>query len=335
MLYRLLRPFLFALPPEVAHSTTLAGLKIAHHLGLLKDFAPSGRCEPIELLGLRFPNRLGLAAGLDKNGHCIDALGALGFGFIEVGTVTPLPQAGNPKPRLFRLIPDRALINGMGFPNDGAATVCRRLGHRKFPGVCGINIGKNAATPIDSAVDDYLACLSACYSTADYIAINISSPNTHNLRSLQQGAQLRHLLGALVAARQTLRGATGRQVPLLVKLTVDLDTDEMIDAALAAVECGIDGVIASNSTVHRDTLTSTIAPTNGGLSGAPLFRRSVVAIGLIRKAVGEGVPIIGVGGVGNARDALEMRAAGADLIQVYTALIYRGPALIREIVDVL
>ncbi len=328
--YRYLRSLLFALPPEAAHAATLVGLKLANQFGLLSGLVPSSSA-PVALMGLHFPNRLGLAAGLDKNATCVDALGAMGFGFIEVGTITPRPQSGNPQPRLFRLIEGHALINRMGFPNDGAEAVCKRLRKRRYKGVCGVSIGKNAITPLQDAASDYVACLTAVYPSADYVAINISSPNTAELRRLQQGELLRSLLTTLLGARDALIRDHRRKVPILVKLTADLDEAELSNAARTAIECGIDGIIATNTTVRREGLVSSIGVADGGLSGAPLLRRAIQAVQCIRAEVGSDFPIIGVGGIGSAEDAVAMRAAGADLLQIYTGLIYRGPALIHEI----
>jgi dihydroorotate dehydrogenase len=331
-LYRYLRPLLFALPPEAAHAVTLAALNTAHHLGLLSPLAMRQSSVPVSLMGLSFPNRLGVAAGLDKGATCIDALGALGFGFVEVGTVTPKPQEGNARPRLLRLIDDQALINRMGFPNDGAQIVCERLRKRRYLGICGVTIGKNAATPLHDAASDYVACLASVYPCADYVAINVSSPNTVELRRLQQGDMLKSLLIALLEARVGLLRETKRTVPILIKLTADLEVDELASAAQISIACGIDGVIASNTTVRREGLKYS-GREGGGLSGAPLLPRAIQAVQCIRAEVGSSFPIIGVGGIDSADDAMAMRVAGADLLQVYTGLVYRGPALVREIIQ--
>jgi dihydroorotate dehydrogenase len=329
-MYQLIRPLLFALPPEAAHAVTFAGLRWAHRCHLLSSSTPS--VEPVSLMGLQFANRLGLAAGLDKNAMCVDALGALGFGFVEIGTVTPLPQAGNPKPRLFRLVSDRALINRMGFPNEGIKVVCERLSHRQYRGICGVNIGKGVATSLENAAVDYEACLRAVYPYADYVAINISSPNTKDLRQLQTGERLAALLNAMVSVRSELVQAHGRSVPLLVKFTADMEEADLIDAARTVVANGIDGIIATNTTIQRQGLKSSIQEA-GGLSGVPLFNRAISAVRCIRATVGKGYPIIGVGGIATAQDAITMCAAGADLVQIYTGLIYRGPALVTEILQ--
>jgi dihydroorotate dehydrogenase len=284
-------------------------------------------------MGLTFPNRLGLAAGLDKNAVCVDALGALGFGFIEVGTVTPKPQRGNIKPRLFRLTEDRALVNRMGFPNEGVEMICARLRKWRYGnanGICGVNIGKNAATQLADAASDYVSALTAVYPVADYVAINISSPNTLELRRLQRGELLRSLLSALQATRSVLVREFGRNVPLLVKLAADLEDSELIDAVQVSVACGVDGIIATNTTVRREGITHRNRE-EGGLSGAPLLRRALHAVQCIRAEAGSDFPIIGVGGIDSAEAANAMRSAGADLLQVYTGFVYRGPKLIQEV----
>jgi len=328
-MYSLIRPLLFALAPETAHGVTLNALRIARRIGVL----PAQRADssPIELMGLRFPNRLGIAAGLDKNASCIDGLGALGVGFVEIGTVTPRPQRGNSRPRLFRLIDDHALINRMGFPNEGQQAICERLRSRRYQGVCGVNIGKNADTPLQDAARDYADCLTAVYSFADYVVVNVSSPNTTGLRNLQSGDALRWLLDALIATRTLLERDRGRHVPILVKLTADLTDADLIDAVRAVLSCGIEGIIATNTTVDRIGLRSAHAKESGGLSGAPLLPRAIHAVECIRAEAGSDFPIIGVGGIGSAADAIAMRKAGANLMQIYTGLIYRGPTLIREI----
>jgi dihydroorotate dehydrogenase len=329
--YRYLRPLLFALPPEAAHAATLVALTTAHRLGLRSLLALRQPSAPISLMGLPFPNRLGVAAGFDKNATCIDALGALGFGFVEVGTVTPKPQAGNVRPRLFRLVDDQALINRMGFPNDGMQRVCERLLRRRYAGICGVNIGKNAATPLHEAASDYVVCLTGVYPYADYVAVNISSPNTAELRRLQQADRLSSLLTTLLEVRAVLIGESRRHVPILIKVTADLVEDELADAARTARACGIDGIIATNTTVRREELRC--ASEEGGLSGAPLLNRAIHAVQCIRAEVGSSCSVIGVGGIDSAEDAMAMRTAGADLVQVYTGLVYRGPKLIREIIE--
>lgn len=291
--------------------------------------------DPVTVAGLTFPNRIGLAAGLDKNGRCIDGLGAMGFGFIEVGTVTPKGQPGNDKPRMFRLPEKQALINRLGFNNEGLdsfiANVRRSWSFRQAGGLLGLNIGKNAATPIERAVDDYLIGLEGVYPHADYITVNISSPNTKNLRQLQSDDALDALLGPLQARRLALQASSGRTVPLFVKIAPDLDEEQVTVIAASLQRHGIDGVIATNTTISRDAVQGLQhAQETGGLSGAPVFEASNRVIRLLRAALGKDYPIIGVGGVLSGEDARAKLQAGADLVQVYTGLIYRGPALIPE-----
>jgi dihydroorotate dehydrogenase len=296
--------------------------------------------DPVTLAGLRFPNRVGLAAGLDKNARCIDGFGAMGFGFVEVGTVTPLPQPGNPKPRMFRLPQANALINRLGFNNDGLdafiANVQRsslRAGARPNPMLLGLNIGKNAATPMERATDDYLACLEGVYPHADYVTVNISSPNTKNLRTLQGDAALDALLGALAARRQTLSQQHGKRVPLFVKIAPDLDAAQVTVIVQALQRHGMDGVVATNTTLDREAVKGLAHATEvGGLSGAPVFEASNRVIGQLRAALGREYPIIGVGGILSAQDALGKIRAGADVVQIYTGLIYKGPELVRQAV---
>jgi dihydroorotate dehydrogenase len=290
--------------------------------------------DPVTIAGLAFPNRIGLAAGLDKNGRCIDAFGAMGFGFVEVGTVTPLAQPGNPKPRLFRIPEAGALINRLGFNNDGLPAFIANIGQARFRargGILGLNIGKNAATPIERATDDYLAGLAGVYPHADYVAINISSPNTKNLRTLQSDAALDALLAALAARRAELADEHGRKVPMFLKIAPDLDAAQIEAIAATVARHRVDGVIATNTTLARDGVVGHAnAGESGGLSGAPLARRSNEVIAGLRAALGTRFPIIGVGGVMSGRDARAKREAGADLVQIYTGLIYKGPALVRQ-----
>lgn len=333
--YALTRPFLFGLDAEVAHEVTLDAIARLQRTPLQRLWAQPRVSDPVELAGLRFPNRIGLAAGLDKNGRCIDGLGAMGFGFVEVGTVTPLPQPGNPKPRLFRLTPAQALINRFGFNNDGLqafiANVRRARSFRAGGGVLGLNIGKNAATPIERALDDYLLGLDGVFPHADYVTVNISSPNTKDLRSLQSDAALDGLLSALVQRRDALARRHQRKVPMFVKIAPDLDDAQLGVIAAALKRHGIDGVIATNTTVSRDAVRGLPhAEESGGLSGAPLLEASNRVIGALRAALGAKVPIIGVGGVLSADAARAKRTAGADLVQIYTGLIYKGPALVSE-----
>ena len=332
-MYALARSLLFALDAERAHGLTLAGLRVGHRLGLLRIAAAAQPAQPLELMGLTFANRIGLAAGFDKNACCIDAMGALGFGFVEVGTLTPRGQAGNPRPRVFRLPKARAVINGMGFPNEGVAAAVVRLRRRLYTGVCGVNIGKNAATALEQATGDYVAALQAVYEYADYVTVNISSPNTQGLRLLQQGEQLRPLLQALLEVRAQLAQRVGWKVPLVVKLSPDLAPDDLAATAQVIRELSLDGVIATNTTLDRTGVAGLPhAGRPGGLSGAPLHSRSVAVVRELRALLGPDMPLIGVGGISSAADAAAMLAAGADLIQIYTGLIYRGPGLVRELV---
>jgi dihydroorotate dehydrogenase len=280
---------------------------------------------------LHFPNRVGLAAGFDKNGLFVDALGALGFGFIEVGTVTPRAQPGQPRPRLFRIRAARALINRMGFPNDGAMVVAARLSRRTFPGVCGVNIGKNATTPLESAARDYVDCFRAVAPCADYVAINVSSPNTEGLRRLQEIEQLQPIVAAVIAEREQLLTATGRRVPLLVKLSPDLRQADFVNIARLVRQSALDGVIATNTTLRRDGVEHRWHARAGGLSGAPLRPLALQAVRLLRAELGGGVPIVAVGGISTAAHARGAIAAGANLVQVYTGLIYEGPSLVQRL----
>ena len=333
--YGLARPFLFGLDPEQAHELTLHSLARLQNTPAQHLWQQARVQDPVTLAGLRFPNRVGLAAGLDKNGRCIDGLGAMGFGHIEVGTVTPLAQPGNPKPRMFRLPARQALINRMGFNNEGLAAfianVQRARSFRASGGILGLNIGKNAATPIERAADDYLACLAGVYPHADYVAVNISSPNTKNLRALQGDEALDALLSALQARRKKLAREHGKTVPLFLKIAPDLDEAQVGVIAATLKKNGIDGVIATNTTLARDAVKGQPhADEAGGLSGAPVQEASNRVIRQLRTALGAGYPIIGVGGVMSGEDARAKVEAGADLVQIYTGLIYRGPALVAE-----
>jgi dihydroorotate dehydrogenase len=324
MLYALLRPLLFRIEPERAHKLALDALSV---LGRLPQAQPPG--SPVELMGLRFPNRIGLAAGFDKQALAVDGLGRLGFGFIEVGTVTPVGQAGQPRPRLFRLPHERALINRLGFPNDGAAACAGRLARRRYPGIVGVNIGKNATTPLDEAAADYVSALRDVHAVADYVAINVSSPNTAALRDLHRPQRLAPLLQAILTERARLRELDGRTVPLLLKISPDLEAASLRDVATVLGEVGLDGVIATNTTVTRPGTTARISQT-GGLSGVPLQHLALQSVATLRELLGPDFPIIGAGGVDSLRSARAMRVAGADLVQIYTGFIYRGPALVRE-----
>jgi dihydroorotate dehydrogenase len=332
--YALARPFLFGIDPEAAHDLTLAALERVQHTPLVCLVAQPRIDDPVVVAGLRFPNRIGLAAGLDKNGRCIDALAAMGFGFIEVGTVTPKAQPGNPKPRMFRIADRQALINRMGFNNEGLesflANVQRSL-FRSKGGILGLNIGKNAATPIERAADDYLACLDGVYPQADYVTVNISSPNTKNLRALQGDEALDALLGALRERADQLCRRHGRSVPLFVKIAPDLDEAQVGVIAATLRKNAIDGVIATNTTISRDAVKGLPhAEEAGGLSGAPVFEASNRVIRQLRAALGPGYPIIGVGGVMSGADAGAKVEAGADLVQLYTGFVYQGPTLVTE-----
>ena len=332
--YGLARHVLFGLDPETAHDLTLAALAGAQRTPLICGVAQRRIDDPVVVAGLKFPNRVGLAAGLDKNGRCIDGLGAMGFGFVEVGTVTPRSQGGNPKPRLFRLPEAQALINRLGFNNEGLAAFIanvKRARFRERGGILGLNIGKNADTPIDTAVDDYLIGLAGVYPHADYVTVNISSPNTANLRALQADDALAGLLSALQARRAELAKQHARLVPMFVKIAPDLETAQIQTIAAALRRYKVDGVIATNTTVARDAVKHLEHGREaGGLSGAPVFDASNRVIRLLRSALGAKFPIIGVGGVMNGADARAKVAAGADLIQLYTGFIYRGPVLVTE-----
>ncbi|AMM26540.1 quinone-dependent dihydroorotate dehydrogenase [Variovorax sp. PAMC 28711] len=337
-LYGLARPFLFGFDPEHAHELTLGALARTQNTPLACAYASPRVDDPVTLAGLNFPNRIGLAAGLDKNARCIDAFSAMGFGFVEVGTVTPKPQPGSAKPRIFRLPQRDALINRLGFNNDGldafVANVQRarfRKSTAKTPMLLGLNIGKNGATPIERATDDYLIALDGVYPHADYVAVNISSPNTANLRTLQSDEALDTLLGAVASRREELTALHGKRVPLFVKIAPDLDAAQIAVIAAALQRHGMDGVIASNTTLSREAVSGLPhAEETGGLSGAPVREASNRVIAQFRAALGPGYPIIGVGGVLSGADAKAKIAAGADVVQMYTGLIYRGPALVRE-----
>ncbi len=332
--YALARPFLFGLDPEVAHELTLHALARTQGTPLGWAYCAGMVDDPVQLAGLRFPNRVGLAAGLDKNARCIDALGSMGFGFVEVGTVTPNAQGGNPKPRMFRLPRAQALINRLGFNNDGLDTFLANVQQSSFRAkgrILGLNIGKNATTPIHDAARDYLTCLDGAYPHADYVTVNISSPNTRNLRALQGDAALDALLCALQSRREQLRQRHGRHVPLFVKVAPDLDQNQVDSIARSLQRHAMDGVVATNTTVERSAIEGLPhAQEAGGLSGAPVFEASNRVIRQLRVALGKDFPIIGVGGILHARDAVEKIAAGADLVQIYTGLIYKGPALVQQ-----
>ncbi|MDM0044064.1 quinone-dependent dihydroorotate dehydrogenase [Variovorax dokdonensis] len=340
--YGLTRPFLFGMDAEQAHEITLGALARTQNTPLACFYSQARTDDPVQLAGLHFPNRVGLAAGLDKNARCIDAFSAMGFGFVEVGTVTPKAQPGNPKPRIFRLPEREALINRLGFNNEGLDAFVRNVQQARFrkrgnikggkPMLLGLNIGKNAATPIERAVDDYLICLEGVYPHADYVTINISSPNTANLRSLQSDEALDALLTALAQRREALAEAQGRRVPLFVKIAPDLDEAQVSLIAATLRRTGMDGVIATNTTLSRDAVAGLRhAEEAGGLSGAPVREASNRVIAQLRAALGPGFPIIGVGGVMSGQHAKDKLSAGADVVQIYTGLIYKGPELVREV----
>jgi dihydroorotate dehydrogenase len=332
MLYTLARPALFALDPEFAHEFTLASLKLIERGGLARLLADTAPAPRVKLMGLEFPNALGLAAGLDKNGEYLDALAALGFGFIEIGTVTPRAQPGNPRPRVFRLPEAQALINRLGFNNQGVERLIANVARARYRGVLGINIGKNFDTPIGRAADDYEFCLAKVYPYASYVTVNVSSPNTKDLRQLQGADELGALAGKLKTEQKRLADAHGRYVPLVLKVAPDLDDAELEAIAKCLLRHGLDGVIATNTTVSRAAVAGLRhAQEGGGLSGAPLRTPSTEVIGKLSRLLEGRVPIIGVGGIMSAADARAKLAAGASLVQIYTGLIYRGPGLIGEI----
>ena len=334
--YSLARRALFALDPEVAHELTLHSLAKIQRTPLEWAYCNSRVDDPITLAGLAFPNRVGLAAGLDKNARCIDGLAAMGFGFIEVGTVTPLAQSGNPKPRMFRLTKANALINRLGFNNDGLEAFIanvQRSSIRKTAGgpLLGLNIGKNAVTPIERATDDYLMGLEGVYPHADYVTVNISSPNTKNLRTLQSDEALDGLLSAIAAQRKTLAKTHKKSVPIFVKIAPDLDEAQVKVIAATLLRHKMDGVIATNTTLSREAVKGLPhCDEAGGLSGSPVLQASNRVISQLRSALGKNFPIIGVGGILSADDALSKIKAGADVVQIYTGLIYQGPDLVRD-----
>jgi len=333
-LYPLARKCLFHLDPESAHHVSMAGLRIAEKsglLGLLSSEDPLAK--PVEVMGLQFPNRVGLAAGLDKEGNTIDALGRLGFGCIEVGTITPKAQPGNPRPRLFRLIPQEAIINRMGFNNSGIDIgVLNVLRSNKFRGVVGFNIGKNKVTPNEQAADDYLACLRKAYLVAGYIAVNLSSPNTPGLRELQSAEASARLLDVLKKEQAKLAEQYERYVPLVFKVAPDLEEDQIRDLSKVFLDGGLDGLIATNTTLDRDGVKGHPSGEEaGGLSGKPLLKKSTAVLQAFSSHLGGKIPLIGVGGIASVDDAREKIKAGASLVQVYTSFIYQGPKLVRAI----
>ena len=331
-LYALAKPFLFQLDAENAHDLTLKSLKIAEKLGLLALLPKPEKCQPKTVMGLTFPNRVGLAAGLDKNGAVIDGMAALGFGFLEIGTITPRPQPGNPKPRLFRVKEAEGIINRFGFNNLGVDNLIQNVQASKYRGILGINIGKNFDTPNERAVDDYLICMRKVYTHASYITVNISSPNTKNLRQLQEKDALDALLASLKAEQKVLAEKHGQYVPIALKIAPDLDEMQIIEIADLLKLHQFDGVIATNTTLARDMVTGLPnASETGGLSGAPVREKSTLVISQLSKQLAGELPIIGVGGILSGADATEKIAAGASLVQVYSGLIYRGPSLVHDI----
>ncbi|WP_374088648.1 quinone-dependent dihydroorotate dehydrogenase [Methylomicrobium lacus] len=332
-LYPLLRPLLFKLNPEAAHGVTLKLLDMASASAIGRWLYPEIKAEPVEVMGLTFKNPVGLAAGLDKNGDHIDALAALGFGFIEIGTVTPRPQPGNPKPRLFRLPEHQAIINRMGFNNLGVDHLLEQVRQADYQGILGINIGKNFDTPIERATDDYLIGFRKVYASASYVTINISSPNTKNLRQLQQGDELKNLLSALKEEQFKLAETHLRYVPIVVKIAPDLNDEDIMQIARLLVGFAIDGVIATNTTLDRDKIAGhPLASEAGGLSGAPVKEKSTHVVRALAAELNGRCPIIAAGGILSGEDAAEKIAAGASLVQIYSGLIYQGPRLIADCV---
>jgi dihydroorotate dehydrogenase len=334
-LYGALQPLLFRLDGETSHDAALRALDLAHALHLTRAGRPlPGRA--VRVMGIEFPNPVGLAAGLDKNGAHIGALASFGFGFIEIGTVTPRAQPGNPRPRMFRLPAAQAVINRMGFNNQGVDALVAHVNRARFNGVLGINVGKNFDTPIERAAGDYVACLRKVYPLAGYVAANVSSPNTRNLRELQQGDALDRLLGSLMDERESLASVHGRRVPIVVKIAPDLEEPAIEAAAEAFLRHRVDGVIATNTTIARDGVAGLpYADETGGLSGAPVKARATHVLARLHAHLNDRIPLIGVGGILGAADAKEKLAAGASLVQVYTGLVYRGPALVKELVAAL
>ncbi|NQZ21820.1 MAG: quinone-dependent dihydroorotate dehydrogenase [Colwellia sp.] len=336
MFYSAIRKVLFKFDPEIIHELTIKGFKATGSSPLNLLYKQNVADKPVEAMGITFPNPVGLAAGLDKNGECINAFAAMGFGFVEIGTITPKPQPGNPKPRIFRLPQANAVINRMGFNNKGVDYLVDQVRKANFKGVLGINIGKNKDTPDENAKDDYLICMRKVYNYATYITINISSPNTPGLRSLQYGDALNELLSALKSEQKVLTEQHGKYVPLAVKIAPDLSSEEIESIAQCLIDNNIDGVIATNTTLSREGVEGLEhGDEQGGLSGAPVKDKSTEVIRLLAIALDNKLPIIGVGGIANGRDAQEKIAAGAKLVQVYTGFIYQGPELVKDIVDIL
>ncbi|MDH4569501.1 quinone-dependent dihydroorotate dehydrogenase [Pseudomonas sp. BN414] len=333
-MYKLARELLFSLSPETSHELSIDLIGAGGRLGLNRLLTKAPASLPVKVMGLEFPNPVGLAAGLDKNGDAIDGFGQLGFGFVEIGTVTPRPQPGNPKPRLFRLPQAEAIINRMGFNNLGVDHLLARVRASHYDGVLGINIGKNFDTPVERAVDDYLICLDKVYDHANYVTVNVSSPNTPGLRSLQFGDSLKQLLEALRTRQEALAARYGKHVPLAIKIAPDMSDEETAMVAKALLESGMDAVIATNTTLGREGVEGLpYGDEAGGLSGAPVRDKSTQTVKVLAGELGGRLPIIAVGGITEGRHAAEKIAAGASLVQIYSGFIYKGPALIREAVD--
>ncbi|MDF3931056.1 quinone-dependent dihydroorotate dehydrogenase [Pseudomonas citronellolis] len=333
-MYSLARELLFKLSPETSHELSIDLIGAGGRLGLNGLFCGKPASLPVQVMGIEFPNPVGLAAGLDKNGDAIDGFGQLGFGFVEIGTVTPRPQPGNPKPRLFRLPQATAIINRMGFNNLGVDHLVERVKAAKYRGVLGINIGKNFDTPVERAVDDYLICLDKVYAHASYVTVNVSSPNTPGLRSLQFGDSLKQLLEALRQRQEDLAERHGRRVPLAIKIAPDMSDEEIVMVAAALVEAGMDSVIATNTTLGREGVEGLpFGDEAGGLSGAPVREKSTHTVKVLAGELAGRLPIIAAGGITEGAHAAEKIAAGASLVQIYSGFIYKGPALVRESVD--
>ena len=331
-MYSLIASPLFALPAEASHGIALGALDGLHRLGLSRLLAAPATADPVRLMGLDFPHRIGLAAGLDKNGDHVDALAALGFAFVEIGTLTPRPQPGNPRPRLFRSRSGRCIVNRMGFNNRGIAHAMTKAARRRANVILGVNIGKNRDTPEQNAAADYLDGFRSCWQLADYVAINVSSPNTPGLRDLQFGAELDRLLETLKQAQAEHEGESGKYLPLALKLAPDLSEEEIGSICARLLAWKVDGVIATNTTIQRPgSLPGNLARQNGGLSGAPLTLPARRTVAAIKAEIGDRIPLIGVGGIMNGEDGRAMLAAGADLLQIYSGFIFRGPGLIREL----
>ena len=333
MNYEALRNMLFLLPAEVSHHVSMQSIGLMEQLNLTSLIARDVPDDPVEVMGIRFPNRVGLAAGLDKDAACIDGLAAMGFGFLEVGTVTPLAQDGNAKPRMFRLKDKQALINRMGFNNQGVDPMCKRVRRSKFNGVLGINIGKNTTTSVGDALADYIFCMRKVYKQASYVAVNISSPNSPGLRDLQKESELARLIEGLKQEHEALKEKFGKHVPLVVKIAPDMDDEDMTNLARRLLSFELDGVIVSNTTVSRGAVAGERhASQTGGLSGAPLRSQANHALSLVSNEVKGKMAVIGVGGIVKGEDAAEKIRLGADLVQIYTGFIYQGPDLISNCV---